>query len=166
MDVKPVIASQYRASLLMLRRAVAECPETAWDDPAQKNRFWHVAFHVLFYTHLYLQETEGAFAPWAKHRGETQFLGPLPWPPHRDPKIGAPYSPGEILEYLDLVEDEIGRRVPAMDLDAPSGFDWLPFGKLELQLYNIRHVQHHAGQLIDRLRAFGISVGWVGAGGR
>jgi hypothetical protein len=165
MDVKAVIASQYRASLEMLRRAVAECPEGAWEDPAHKNRFWHVAYHTLFYTHLYLQESEGAFVPWAKHRDESNFLGPLPWPPHRDPKACAPYSPAEVLEYLALVDSEVGRRVAPMDLDAPSGFDWLPFGKLELQLYNIRHVQHHTGQLIDRLRASGISIGWVGAKG-
>ncbi len=37
-------------------------------------------------------------------------------------------------------------------LDADSGFYWLPFNKFELQLYNIRHIQHHTGQLTDRLR--------------
>lgn len=42
-----------------------------------------------------------------------------------------------------------------VDLDAPSGFFWLPFNKLELQLYKTRHVQHHAGQLIDRLSTEG-----------
>ena len=47
---------------------------------------------------------------------------------------------------------------------APSGFSWLRFGKTELQLYNIRHIQHHAGQLTDRLRtAAGIGVRWVAA---
>jgi hypothetical protein len=54
--------------------------------------------------------------------------------------------------------------VLSLDFDAPSGFFWLPFSKLELQLYNIRHVQHHTGQLIDRLRTVaGIGVARVGA---
>ena len=44
-----------------------------------------------------------------------------------------------------------------------SGFSWLPFGKLELQFYSIRHVQHHTGELCERLGTTGdIEVGWVG----
>ena len=42
---------------------------------------------------------------------------------------------------------------------------WLAhFGKLELQLYNLRHLQHHTGQLIDQLRTVAqMGVGWVAA---
>jgi antitoxin (DNA-binding transcriptional repressor) of toxin-antitoxin stability system len=37
--------------------------------------------------------------------------------------------------------------------------------KLEHQLVNIRHIQHHTAQLMDRLRASeDIGVKWVGAG--
>jgi hypothetical protein len=47
-------------------------------------------------------------------------------------------------------------------LEAPSGFPFLPFNKLELQFYNIRHTQHHTGQLADRLRnAINIGTPWV-----
>jgi hypothetical protein len=57
----------------------------------------------------------------------------------------------------------VDRRVSEIDLEAPSGFHWLPFGKVELQFYNIRHIQHHAGQLIDRLSCReSVSVRWVG----
>jgi hypothetical protein len=49
-----------------------------------------------------------------------------------------------------------------MNLGDTSGFFWLPFSKLELQLYNIRHIQHHTGQLIERLREQkDISVEWI-----
>ena len=33
-----------------------------------------------------------------------------------------------------------------------SGFSRLPFSRGELHLYNIRHVQHHVGQLSAYLR--------------
>jgi hypothetical protein len=50
-----------------------------------------------------------------------------------------------------------------MDLEAQSGFYWLPFGKLELQFYNIRHIQQHTGELCERVGAIGdIEVEWVG----
>jgi hypothetical protein len=36
-------------------------------------------------------------------------------------------------------------------------------GKLEHQFINIRHIQHHAAQLADRLRvAKNVGVAWVG----
>lgn len=164
-NLKDVIGSQYRASLAMLREAIVECPDAMWHDAATKNRFWHIAYHVLFYTHLYLQPSESDFVPWEKHREQYQFMGPLPWPPHEEPEIGAPYCKEDILEYLDLCERQLSQTVAALDLEAESGFDWLPFGKLELQFYNIRHLQHHVGELCERLGTqASVDVAWVGAG--
>ncbi len=163
MSVKEVIQSQYLASLAMLGEAVSQCPDDLWLAPGFKNHFWHIAYHTLFYTHLYLQVSEKHFVPWQKHRKEYQFLGPLPWPPHTEPDIEEPYTKEELLEYLSFSRNEVIERVSSLDLEAASGFHWLPFKKLELQLYNIRHIQHHTGQLIDRLRNHeGIGVGWVG----
>jgi len=163
MPVKEVIQSQYFASLAMLGEAVSQCPDDLWLDPEFKNRFWHIAYHTLFFSHLYLQDSEKDFVPWQKHRKEYQFLGPLPWPPHKEPDIGEPYTREDILEYLGFCRNEVKHKVASLDLDAVSGFHWLPFNKLELQFYNIRHIQHHVGQLIDRLRNHeGIGVEWIG----
>jgi len=148
----------------MLGEAVYKCTDALWDDQSYKNRFWHIAYHALFYTHLYLQDCGAAFVPWRKHRDEYQSLGPLPWPPHREPNIGEPYTKEDILEYLGVCQNEVEERISTVDLEAGSGFDWLPFDKLELQFYNIRHLQHHTGQLVDRLRTReATGVGWVGA---
>jgi hypothetical protein len=47
----------------------------------------------------------------------------------------------------------------------PSGFYWLPMNKLELQIYNIRHIHAHAGELAERLsQRAGIEIDWVGMG--
>ena len=163
MDAKDVIKSQYDASLEMLRSAIIKCPPSLWNSKDFKNKFWHISYHVLFYTHLYLQESEKQFVPWSKHKDNYQFLGPLPWPPHTKPEIGEPYSKDQILGYLDMCKNEVEEKVSAMDLNAESGFSWLPFNKLELQFYNIRHIQHHTGALIDRLRTKeNIGVDWVG----
>ncbi len=163
MDTKKVIKSQYHAALEMLRQAIVKCPDALWDAQEHTNRFWHVAYHALFYTHLYLQPTEEHFTPWVKHREEHHCLGRLPWPPHTKPEIGEPYSREEILEYDELCREQVEEQVAAMDLEAPSGFYWLPFGKLELQFYNIRHIQQHTGELCERLGATGeIEVEWVG----
>ena len=163
MSVKETIRSQYYAALEMLKQAVEACPEALWDDPQYESPFWHIAYHALFYTHLYLQNSGQEFVPWSKSRQEYEFLGPLPWPPHREPNIGEPYSKEDILEYLDFCRNEVEEQVPTMDLEAASGFYWLPFDKLELQFYNIRHIQQHTGELYERLGAAGgPELGWVG----
>lgn len=68
MNLKPVIRSQYQASLEMLKQAILKCPESLWDDQEYQNRFWQISYHALFFTHLYLQPSLEAFTPWAKHR--------------------------------------------------------------------------------------------------
>lgn len=163
MNIAAVIVSQYLAALDMLKQAVQQCPADLWDHPADRARFWHIAYHALFYTHLYLQDSEATFTPWSQHRAEYQFIGQVPWPPHAAPRIGAPYDRAAILEYLAVCEAEVARRVPALDLAAASGFAWLPFNKLELQFYTIRHIQQHAGELMERLGSrAGLELRWVG----
>jgi DinB family protein len=161
-NVHEILSKQYRAAMAMLKEAITKYPESLWLAREYPNKSWHIAYHVLFCTHMYLQDSYEQFTPWKKHRENYQWLGRLPSPPHEEPKIGTPYSKEEVLEYLEICWQEIGAKVPGLDFGAPSGFYWLPFNKLELQLYNIRHIQHHAGQLIDRLRTVaGIGIRWV-----
>jgi len=164
MNIHGVLKGQYRASIEMLLQAITKCPESLWLAPDYTNRFWHIAYHALFCTHMYLQASEAEFGPWAKHRPNYQFLGSVPWPPYDRPKIEVPYSKAEILEFHEVCRGEIEDRVQSLELDLPSGFPWLRFSRMELHIYNIRHLQHHAGQLIDRLRTAGnIGVAWVGS---
>ena len=128
MRVKETIKSQYTASLEMLRQAIVECPEFLWHDPEYKNRFWHIAYHVLFYTHLYLQPFEKDFVAWEKHKDEYVSLGSSGEKPEAD----EPYSKEEILAYHRLCCEQVEERVTLLDLEAESGFYWLPFDKLEL----------------------------------
>jgi hypothetical protein len=163
MEIKETIKSQYLASLEMLHQAVIKCPDSLWNDSNFKNKFWHITYHVLFYTHLYLQESEQKFVQWSKHKDQYQFMGLIPWPPHNEPEISEPYTKDDILEYLLMCKDEVDLKLDSTNLNAESGFSWLPFNKLELQYYNIRHIQHHTGQLYERLRTqLNMGLGWVG----
>ncbi len=162
-ETKQVLKSQYHAALEMLWQSIARCPVSLWNDPADKNRFWHVAYHALFYTHLYLHDREDDFEPWSGNRPKVQFLGRLPWPPYEEPEIGEPYTPAELLDYCSFCGRKVEQHLDDIDLAGDSGFDWLPFGKLELQLYSIRHIQHHTGELMERLGSrAGVDVPWIG----
>lgn len=148
MDIQNSIQSQFLAALAMLEQVIVKCPDPIWDAPGDKDKFWNKAYHALFYAHLYLQETEKHFQPWEKHH---------------DPDNGEPFTQAEVLEYLAFVQNQVRERVPQLDLEAESGFHWLPFNKLELQIYNIRHIQQHAGELFERLGTReNIELNWVG----
>ena len=163
MSMKDAFTSQHLAALAMLTEALRACPETLWNDPAYPNRFWHVGYHTLFYTDLYLHPSEADFKPWTHHRDGYQNLGPSPEPPHEPPDLGHPYGQAELLDFAGELAAGVAARVVTLDLTAESGFSWLPFNKFELQIYNIRHLQHHTGQLIDRLRsAAGSGSDWIG----
>jgi len=165
--MKTILKSQYLAALAMLRQTIELCPDDLWLSGDYKNRFWHIAYHTLFYTHLYAQVDEKAFKPWEKHRSEYESMGPLPYPPNDMPNIGEPYSREDILAYLGFCEESISGWIDALDLSAPEcGFWWYNMSKLEHQFNNLRHLQHHTGQLADRLRnAKDVGSDWVGGMG-
>jgi hypothetical protein len=147
MDLHKVIQSQYLASLGMLKQVIVKCPEALWDAPGRQDKFWRKSYHALLYAHLYLQHAEKDFVPWEKHH---------------DPDGEVPFTKEEVLAYVSFVEKQVADCIPATNFDAESGFHWLPFDKLELQLYNIRHIQQHTGELYERLDAHeNIELGWI-----
>jgi len=78
---------------------------------------------------------------------------------------GEPYTQTQVLEYGEFCDRMIDDAVDALDLDGTeSGFSWYRMFKLEHQFVNIRHIQHHAGQLIDRVRSTAaVGISWVAA---
>ena len=160
MSIQAVLKSQYRASLAMLLGAIEACPDDLWTSDRYVNPFWHVAYHTLFFTHLYLQPTEADFVPWSHQRPGYHRLGPAA------AAAGplTPYTADEVRAYWRECQAMVDAAVDRLDLAAPeSGFSWYPISKLEHQLVSIRHIQHHSGQLSDRLRqSIGHGVAWVG----
>lgn len=156
MNEHKILIAQYRAALEMLRQAIDRCPETIWDNHDTGASFWQIAYHAVFYTHLYIQDSQHTFTAWPKHREEYQLGDQLPQPPRQPPDKTI------VLEYLDFCEQQVVEKVMATDLGADSGFEWLPFCKLELHLYTIRHIQQHVGELMERLGSrAAIGVDWV-----
>jgi hypothetical protein len=145
------IIRQYHSSLAMMAMATELCPEPLWLE-GSPNRFWQVAYHALYYADLYLSQTEADFTPQAFHSDGSHMLDASRRDAQEPSVVDRPYTRSEILGYVDYCQSRATTQVQAMDLRAPSGFSWLPFEKLELQIYNIRHLQHHTGQLTERLR--------------
>lgn len=141
----------------MLRQAVEVCPSHLWEVDQHSRVFWKIAYHTLFYTHLYLMPTEADFVRWERHRKE--WIGIVDSP---DQRVDA--CPKEVvLAYCAYVDSIVDEAVDKADLDSPAcGFYWYDLPKLDHQIMNIRHVQQHSGQLSELLMAVGVDTDWVG----
>jgi hypothetical protein len=162
-EIRKIAASQFRAALKTMRLAVEASPQDFWiDAPPNLSAPWRVAHHTVWFADLYLSKDEAAFTNWPKHVDDHQHIGPYrDFDSDEPPRIGTPTSRAEMIEFIDYVDAKIESSL-AVPLDGPSGFSWLKFSALEKHLYNARHIQHHAAQLVGRLRERGIEVKWVG----
>jgi hypothetical protein len=166
--LRPTLKSQYHASLEMLHQAIGLCPQEAWFDGAHTNSVWQIAYHTLFFAHLYMQTNEDSFQPWEHHQAAVQHPDGIAGPPDPDsplPLLPNPYTKEEVLAYWRFCDRMVYEAFEAMDLMSPeSGFHWYKLSKLEHQIINIRHIQHGAAQIADRVRsAADAGVDWVGA---
>jgi hypothetical protein len=145
--LSPILWQQFGAAIDMLDNAMHACPEELWSDRTRRPQFWYVAFHTLFWLDLYLSGSVDGFAPPAPFGLEE--LDPAGVIPPR------PYTQAELAAYLEhgrakcrakiagLTEQQAARRCVVGSVDCSY---------LELLLYGMRHVQHHAAQLNLLLR--------------
>jgi hypothetical protein len=156
MELRQALKEQYHAGLAMLAECVEKCPEDVWREGEQSRPFWGIAFHAVYYTHLYLVQNEAAFQPWPGQRE------------NRLPEGDDIYQRTEILDYIRFVDALIDPTVDQLDLASDeTGFSWYPnMSKLSHQLMNLRHTQGHVGQLSELLMARGIDTDWISKSGK
>jgi len=160
------LANQYGAALKMLEEAIKNCQSEQWTAKVGKVPFWHVSYHVLFSTDMYLSPGYEKFRPQPFHRTSYNFLEREPWPPFKQVVVDQVYEKSVILGYVQACREkviDIVKKETEETLAGPSGFHWIPFSRAELHLYNLRHIQHHTGGLNAFLaRTQGKGAAWVG----
>src|SRR4029079_10651814 len=124
--------------------------------------FWQVAYHTLSYTDLYLTHDEQSFQPRSFH--PPQSVGE---PFDDEPVRPSGFNKAEIAESLSICRQKATEAISAEtseSLERPCGFRHRSFSRGELHVYNLRHLQHHTGQLSASLRRIGVDTRWIGAG--
>jgi hypothetical protein len=158
------LANQYRLALTMLRGVVAETDERTWlAADERQSAAWHIAYHTVYYANIYASPSEAAVRRWPGQSDNAHFLGPTPWPPHERCVPAEVCSQARIAEFIDFVLAAIPDYLAQMEPDAPCWPHWYQQNQCEFHLNNLRHIQHHTGQLIERNG--GTAVGWPGVGG-
>jgi hypothetical protein len=140
--LKTLIWEQFGASIDMLENAMRTCPDALWGDRSERPEFWYVAFHTLFFLDLYLSDSDAGFTPPPPFTlDEMDERGILPF---------RVYTKEELLRYLAHGREKCRTTIAAMTEEKAHrrcGFDWLDISVAGMLLYNMRHIQHHAGQL-------------------
>jgi len=159
------LTAQFQAALSMVNQCVTLCPAEHWEGKIATATFRWNAYHTLFFTDYYLTPGgHSAFELRDLHaRGGDE----------REPVMCPGLSRDDTLAYVSICRQkaiEVLTAETPQSLSSASGFSWLAFSRLELHLYNLRHIQHHTGQLSAYLRrvvptlAQGKGVRWARSG--
>lgn len=150
-----VLESQYKAALSMLRSALEKVPEEYWNSSEYNNPTWQLAFHTLYGTKMYLSPSPETFVLWENAiRGAESLGGANEWEhPEEGVIVEGTHTPSELIAFIDDIVANLHQNISALPIQQPSGFEWYPVTRLELHLTNIRHIQHHTAQIIERLKA-------------
>jgi len=120
MNIQSALKHQYHAALQTLRLAIERCPDALWNHSQRGCApFWRVAYHTLFFTHMYLQQNRKQFRPWDKHRKGINNLGRTSTAKPSEPV--RPYTRNQILEYWRICDNAIDAGVDALDLNTENG---------------------------------------------
>jgi hypothetical protein len=161
------IGRQFAAAIQMLRSAIDACPDALWDDRADGTPFWHLAYHALFYTDFYLSDDAETFQARDFHVDNAESL-PGDYKEHGG-VVTTPEKPltkAQLLDYAGYClrkSDETFKRLTDERALERCGFWWYELNVGEFLLNNLRHTQHHTGQLMLLLRRHAnTGVPWLG----
>jgi hypothetical protein len=175
MGLQAALKEQYHAGLAMLADCIGRCPAEMWASPnpvggSCQRAFWRIAFHAVYFTHLYLGQSDEAFQPppaesvvGGREEFRRMWQAPGDLEPYELAEDVQPLNPAELMEYLAYVDGLIDPVVDTLDLSSPeSGFYWYRnISKLSHELLNLRHLQGHVGQLSELLMLQGIDSDWI-----
>lgn len=156
-SLKEMLWRQLGAAIEMLENALVACPQELWNDSSRRPEVWYTVYHTLFFLDLYLSGSVEGFQPPAPFNLDE--LDPRGILPERV------YTKEEMQTYLEHCRRKCREVISALTQEKARelcSFSWGELSFVELMLYNMRHVQHHAGQLNLILRqSLDSSPGWV-----
>lgn len=133
--IKTSFWKQYGAAIDMFENAVAKCPPEIWDD---ERKFWYIAFHTLYFLDYYLD------------KNPDNFKCPQHFTMGDDDEPDRVYEKSELLDYIGRCRKKCHDLLAGFtteNIENRWKNDRREYNMFEMQLYNMRHVMHHTGQL-------------------
>lgn len=167
MDIyRSAVTSQLVTALETLRQSISRASVEVWAAEHIDTAVNQVVFHTLFYTDLYLGRGVAEFREQPYHRENPGLFQDYEEWEDRTPTNF--YEKTACSVYLDFCVGKVRSVLGAESeetLVGKSGFSWRKTSRVELHIYNLRHIQHHAAQLGLRHQLLGGEpFKWIGAG--
>ena len=141
--ISTILASQYKASLGMLRNALEKIPDAQWNTEEYNNPNWQIGYHILWATKFYLGPDTRQYTPFKNAIEGAESLGGANEWENAEVKVEGFHTRAELLFFIDELENTLPAAIEKIPLEGDSGFEWYPYSRLELHINNIRHIQHH-----------------------
>jgi hypothetical protein len=163
---KLLIVSQFEAALSTIRLCVETSSPRVWNLPVALYPFSQVIFHALFFADYYLEGDATTFRQQPFHMTNLDLFGDYEQLEDREPV--SIYDKQQVRLYLDFCRTKVQETMAAEtdeSLRETCTLTRHSLARAEMHVYNIRHLQHHAAQLVLRLRQEGHKdLPWVGCG--
>lgn len=141
-ELKKTVLSQFLASIKMLENAIDMCPENVWHKRNDFYDFWYIAYHSLFWLDFYLTKSPDKYFPFNEiGLTELDYDGILP---------NKVFRKQDLKSFLEHCRSKCKDTIKKLDEEEAGQiykFGNLEMTYLELLFYNLRHLQHHTGQL-------------------
>jgi hypothetical protein len=165
-SINSMLLKQFEASMCMLWQSITNCPKDEWNEEHKDAPFSQVIFHVLFYTDFYLEKNDNTIKNQEYHMKHKEMF--KDYEELEAKKAINTYTKTEIDDYFGFCLKKGCEVISSEDSKSfygDSGISFRKCSRLELYIYLIRHIQHHAAQLGLRVQQItGKELQWVGAG--
>jgi uncharacterized damage-inducible protein DinB len=173
--VRTIVWRQFSAAIDMLENALVACPASLWRERVFRTQtshqeapdsaaFWSITYHILFWLDVYLTGSHEGFAPPAPFTlNELDPDSVFPDQPSTKEELHG--SLVQLRQKCQTTLAELSDEQAHHQVTYPWWGSGMSMSFLELQLYNMRHVQEHAAHLSLFLGQHGIpdeALDWVG----
>jgi len=167
-QLNDIVLKQFEAAMCTLNQCVQNCPPDQWNQAHGDAPFSQVIFHTLMFADVYLGRSEQGIKEQPYHiENKAMFRD---YEELEDRKAVNLYTKAEIESYFAFCLEKGRKGIPretSESMYGDSGFPDRKLSRLELYIYLIRHLQHHAAQLGLRIQQLtGAELKWVRSGWR
>ena len=138
-----ICKNEYRALIEMLHKAINLCSEDLWEKEMENPPFWQLVYHTIYYLDFYLGDSP------KKHEERYEIKENL------NERLKRSLTKEQLKNYLVATKkkcNSVLEKLSVKELEGKNSYFWTGPTLAHRLIYNIRHTQHHIGQLNLLLR--------------
>ena len=145
------LAKQYQKAFNIFRNVVKNYYEELWiNNENYKTPVWQISYHTLYCANSYCSAKQDEIVHWNKERENYHFYDKMHEMRDSNIKVIMPYSKEDIIEYMEIINTNVPNYLLHMEPEKKCWPYWYDETQIEFHMNNLRHIQHHVGEIIER----------------